>query len=141
MFHKNNPLQKLDNLQYNTLDCWVAGTNHSLTNRLMYQVLFFFIISSKILCKNPFNFFHINFTKMKIKSFESNPATHCFIFNLSKWYLDHQTLGRWDDQPSVLYWRLSDFKLIWVRFVSRFYRRNVVCEKLWNIWVRHAVMP
>ena len=32
-------------------------------------------------------------------------------------------------------------KLIWVRFVSRFYRRIVVCEKLWNIWVSHAVMP
>ena len=58
----------------------------SLTKRLMFQVLFFFIISCKILWKNPFNFF-FNFTKIKINSFEcpkSKPATHCFIFNLSK---------------------------------------------------------
>ena len=33
---------KFDNLQYNTLGRWVAGTNDSLTKRLMFQVLFFF---------------------------------------------------------------------------------------------------
>ena len=33
--------QKSDNLQYNTLVCWVAGTNDSSTKRLMFQVLFF----------------------------------------------------------------------------------------------------
>ena len=48
--------QKSDNLQYyNTLGCWVDGTIVSSTKRLMFQVLFFFIISCKILCKNPFN--------------------------------------------------------------------------------------
>ena len=31
---------------------------------------FFFIISCKILCKNRFNLFFYNFTKMKVKSFE-----------------------------------------------------------------------
>ena len=36
---------------------WVAGTNDSSTKRLMFQVLFFFIISCKILCKNCFNLF------------------------------------------------------------------------------------
>ena len=49
--------QKSDNLQYNTLGRWVAGTNDSSTKRLMFQVLFFFIISCKILCKNRFNLF------------------------------------------------------------------------------------
>ena len=41
---------------------------------------------------------------MKTKSFEcpmSKPATH--FFNPSKYHLDHQTLVRWHDRPSVLY--------------------------------------
>jgi hypothetical protein len=41
------------NIQYNTLVCWVDGTNDLSTKRLMFQVLFFFIKS----CKNPFNLF------------------------------------------------------------------------------------
>ena len=37
---------KSDNLQYNTtLAPWVDGTNDSSTKRLMFQALFFFIIS------------------------------------------------------------------------------------------------
>ena len=75
-------MQKYDNLQYNTLGCWVAGT---IVKHLMFQVLFFYIISCKILCKTPFNlyfyFFIHNFIEMKIKSFECpkpKPATHCF---------------------------------------------------------------
>ena len=78
---------KSDNLQYNTLDYWSEGPKNSSTKHLMFQVLFFFIISFIILCKNSFNFFLLffyNFTK--IKSFEcpkSKPANHCFIFNLS----------------------------------------------------------
>ena len=31
--------QKSENLQYNTLACWVYGTNDSLTKRLMFQAL------------------------------------------------------------------------------------------------------
>ena len=46
---------KSDNLQYNMLDRLVAGTNNSSTKHLMFQILFFFIISCKILCKNRFN--------------------------------------------------------------------------------------
>ena len=61
--------QQLDNLQYNMLGCWVYGTIVSSTIRLMFQVVFFFIISCKILCKNPFIFF-IKLQKMKRKSFE-----------------------------------------------------------------------
>ena len=37
--------------------CWIVGTNDSSTKRLMFQVLFFFIISCKILCKKRFNLF------------------------------------------------------------------------------------
>ena len=35
--------KKSDNLQYNTLGCWVDRTNDSWTKRLMFQALFFFI--------------------------------------------------------------------------------------------------
>ena len=54
-------LQKSDNLQYNmytgSLGCWVAETIVSLTKHQMFQVLFFFMISCRILCKNTFNLF------------------------------------------------------------------------------------
>ena len=62
--------QKSNNLQYNTLCRWVDGKIISLTKCLMFQVLFLFVISCKVLCKNPFNYFFYNFTKIKIKSFE-----------------------------------------------------------------------
>ena len=32
---------KSDNLQYDTVDRWVAGTNDLSTKRLMFQVFFF----------------------------------------------------------------------------------------------------
>ena len=51
--------QKSINLQYNTLGCLDDWTNKSSTKRLMFHVLFFFMTSCKILCKNPFNFFLI----------------------------------------------------------------------------------
>ena len=77
-------VQKSVNLQYtcNTLGCLDNGTNESSTKRLMFQVLFFFMISCKFLCKNGFNsffYFFYRLTKIKIKSFEcpkSKPATH-----------------------------------------------------------------
>ena len=65
-----HPLLKSDNLQYNTLVCWADGTNNSSNKCLMFQVLFFFIKSCKILCKNPFNLFFYKITKLKIKSFD-----------------------------------------------------------------------
>ena len=61
------------NLQYNTLGRLDVGTNESSTKSLMFQVFFFFVISCKILYKNPFNLFSYFFykiTKIKIKSFE-----------------------------------------------------------------------
>ena len=61
---------KSDNLQYNTLVHWVAGMNDSLTKRLMFQVLYFFMISCRILCKNTFNLFIYFLKKYKNKSKE-----------------------------------------------------------------------
>ena len=43
-------LLKSDNLQYNTLGRWVDGMIVSLTKHLMFQVLFSFLISCRILC-------------------------------------------------------------------------------------------
>ena len=82
--------------------CWFAGTPGQRTQQpsvCCSKYYFFFTISCKILCKNCFNLFFLfihKFTKTKIKSFESpksKPATHCYIFNLSKLYLDHQLSG------------------------------------------------
>ena len=62
-------------------------------------------ISCKILCKNPFISLYLY--KNKDKEFwvlqvqVSNP--------LHRFYLGHQTIGQWDDQPSVPYWSLLDF--------------------------------
>ena len=61
--HTRNP----DNLKYNTLVPWANGTKESSTKRLMFQVFCFFMISCKILCKNPLNLFFYKITKMKIK--------------------------------------------------------------------------
>ena len=52
----SNQHQKSVNLQYNTV-CWINGTNHSSTKGLMFQILFYFMKSCKILLKNTFNFF------------------------------------------------------------------------------------
>ena len=94
---------------------WVAGTNDSSIKCLMFQVLFFFIISCKILCKNLFIFlFLYNFTKIKKQSFEclkSKAATHCFIFNQSKLYLDHQTLGWWVVRPNDPAYYIEDCRI------------------------------
>ena len=51
-------------LQYNTLGCLDDGTNKSSTKRLMFQVLFLFMISCKILCKILFNLFSYFFCKI-----------------------------------------------------------------------------
>ena len=59
--------------------CWVEGKIISST---MFQVLLFFIISCKILSKNPFNLFFYNFTK--IKSFECPMSNqqHTVLFSI-----------------------------------------------------------
>ena len=52
------------------LVCWVAATNDSLTKRHMFQVLSFFVISYKILCKIRFNlsFYNKIFKKLSAVS-------------------------------------------------------------------------
>ena len=69
LYHKECPRK------YSRPDIWqssiwytgFAGTIASLTKRLIFQILFFFIISCKILCKNSFNFFFQFFYHYKNK--------------------------------------------------------------------------
>ena len=94
--------------------CWIVGTNDSSTKRLMFQVLFFFIISCKILGKNCFNFFY-NFTKIKIKSFECAKSIRNYEKN-NAWNIRRlvdESFVPSTQRPSVLYWWLTDFWPIW----------------------------
>ena len=45
----NTKKNKSENLQYDTLVCWVARMNDSSTKCLMFQVLLFFSYSDKVL--------------------------------------------------------------------------------------------
>ena len=40
------------------------------------------------------------------------PATHCFIFNLSKQYLNNQVLGQWDDWLSDQAHYIEDCRIL-----------------------------
>ena len=99
------------NLQLGCLD---DGTNESSTKRLMFQVLYFFMISCRILCKNTFNLFVYFFkknTKIKVKSFECPKS----IKSLKKIILgtsDAWSTIRLSNRPSETAWiylRLTDF--------------------------------
>ena len=75
--------QKSDNLQYNTLVRWFAGTNDSSTKHLIF---FFHNFFAKIVSI----YFLYKFTKIKIKSFEYPKS----IRNEKNICLEHQMLGR-----------------------------------------------
>ena len=112
------------------MGCWVSGKIVLLTKRLMFQVLFFFIISSKILYKNPFNFFFFFFwkitvytsmylTEVKNKKFwvpqvQASNQLFLLFFSIyvSKKYLDHQTLGRWDNRPRDSMYYFEDCRIV-----------------------------
>ena len=91
-------------------------------DRPMDQLLLFFIISCKIICKNPFN---NNFTKIRIKSFECQQLTVLFsIYQNNNWTI----------RPSVLYWRLLDFQMIttsiwrYLKWLMIFFAQLVMVE-------------
>ena len=126
-------LKSVNLLEYNTLVCWFAGTNEPSTQCLMFQALFFFMISFKICCKNGFNlflYFFYEFTKITIKSFECpkvKPANHCFIFQSIKIILrpsDAWSIRQSTQQPCVLYWKLLYF---WTSSSSE--NHSLICLK------------
>ena len=85
-------IQKSDNLQYNTVGCWVAGTNDSSTKHLMFQVyIFFFHNFLQNSLQKSFQFiflFFYNFTKIKIKSFECSKSIRNYKKN-NAWLTSH----------------------------------------------------
>ena len=63
----------------NTLVRWADGENDSSTKHLMFQALFFFITSCKILCKKPFQLIFLFFKKItEIKSFECSKSIRSY---------------------------------------------------------------
>ena len=42
---------------------------------------------------------------------KSKPATNCFAFKLSRWYLDHQRLGQWDNWSGDLAYYIEDCQI------------------------------
>ena len=96
-------------------DKWIVKQTSDVPN------IFFFMISCKILCKNPFNLFFYFFyiiTKIKIKSFECTKSTR----NEKNIYcLEHQTLGRWVVPPIKPAYYIEDFsKNINIMWKERF---------------------
>ena len=68
--------------------------------------IIFIIISCRLRELKTLYFYFCKIIKKKIETiFAKN-----FSRNWLKKYLEHQTLGRLSQQPSVLYWRLLDFK-------------------------------
>ena len=61
---------KSDNLQYITLVCLDDGPNELLTKRLMFQVLFFFILSCKIFAKILLIYYYYFFLNYKNRNKE-----------------------------------------------------------------------
>ena len=45
------------------------------------------------------------------RSVKSKPAIHGSILNLFRWYVNHQTLGWWDDRPSDLAYYIEDCRI------------------------------
>ena len=101
---------KSDNLQYNTLVCWFAGTNDSSTKLWCSKYYLIFTISCKILCKITSIYF-CKFTKMKIKSFECPISIRNYEKNdaLNIRCLVDESFVPATQRTSVLYCRLSDF--------------------------------
>ena len=102
---------------------WVAGTNDSLTKRLMFQVLFFFSwflakyfakilsIFFLFLYKQWMKTLHFYFFKVIKKKFEMIFAKDFARNYEEKKYLEHQTLGQWDDHPSDPAYYIEDCRI------------------------------
>ena len=100
---------KSDNLQYDTLVRWDKWLVHQASD--VPSIIFFFMISCKMLCKNVFNVFFYKFTKIKTKSFECPKSNK--IWKNNTWNVRHlvdESFVSSAQQTSVSYCRLSDFR-------------------------------
>ena len=94
-----DPSLKSNNLQYNTLVHWFAGTNDSSTKCLMFQALLFFIISYRL--------GHLKFSILIfVKPYFFLNET---IFAKNTRIIRHLVDELFVPATSVLCWRLMDF--------------------------------
>ena len=106
---------KSNNLQYNMLVRWFAGTNDLSTKRLMFQVLSFFHNFLQNSLQKLFQFIFLwiyEFTKIRIKSFECPKSIRNYKKN-NAWNIRRlvdKSLVLANQRTSVLYCRLLDFK-------------------------------
>ena len=84
---------------------WVAGTKDSSTKRLIFQALFFFIISYRL---RALKILYFNYKKINWNNF-------CKAFCKKLWkiklYLEHQTLGPWVVCPSDPAYYIEDCRI------------------------------
>ena len=95
---------KSDNLQYNMLVRWFAGTNDSLNNRLMFKA-FFFIISYILRALKTLYFYFCKFIK-KLKNTLKQFLKRILQEIMKKKILgtsDAWSMSRLSQRPSVLY--------------------------------------
>ena len=120
-------MYKSDNLPYNTLVHWFAGTNDSSTKRLMFQVFFFCFIS----VKTPAHLYEVSFFSALWMVFPESwkrraadfYAHHCNSIE-TEFYL-HMFLCWVSDQ-----WIFFEQKNILVHCVHLICSRRKVCIKL-----------
>ena len=103
---------KSDNLQYNTLGRWVAGTNDSSIKHLMFQALFFFkfLIIYFIIIKALKTLYFCKFIKEiknKLKPFLQRILQEI----MKKKYLEHQMVGRRVICPSEPAYHIVDCRI------------------------------
>ena len=113
-------IYKLDNLQYNTLDCLINGMNDSSTKCLMFKALFSFIISYRLRALKTLYFHWNNFCKEFCKKLGNENNT----WNINESFVPAT------QQPSIPYWRLLDF---FSRCPATFV--NLHYEKSWNFMI------
>jgi hypothetical protein len=120
-------IQKSVNLQYNTLGRLDDWTKKPSSKRLMFQLLFFFHDFLQNSLQKFFQFIFLFFykisTKIKIKSFES-PKSIKSIKKDNPWnirLLVDDLFVPSSKQPSVIYCRLTDFKIQSQSFERRCY--------------------
>ena len=121
--------QKSVNLQYNMLVRWADGTNNSSTKCLTFQV-FFFIIFYRL--SKPFIFIY---EKINWKGFYKE---FCKIL----WKKNTWNKRCWVDesfvpsaqQTSILYCRLTDFRLAWQCTLIHFHQLLSGSDFLWLKW-------
>ena len=100
-------VQKSDNLQYNKLACWLAGTNDTSTKRLIFQAFFFhdFLLFRALKTLYLYIFFK---WENKLKLF-LQWILHEIMKKKILGTLDTWSMIRLSQRSSVLYWRLLDF--------------------------------